>query len=60
MVRLLAVVHFVKVNEPSSCTYKHPAVCTEINALTDVTAQNLLVYKEDGELGEEKDPHWAE
>ena len=40
--------------------YKHSAVCTEINALTDVTAQNLLVYKEDSEPGEGKDPHWAE
>ena len=38
MVRSLAVVHFVKVNEPSSCTSKHPAVCTEINALLHKTS----------------------
>ena len=30
-------------------------MCTGINALTDVPAQNLLVYKEDGEPGEGKD-----
>lgn len=30
-------------------------MCTEINALTDATAGNLLVYKEDGEQGEGKD-----
>ena len=35
-------------------------MCTEINALTDVTAQNLLVYKEDSVPGDGKDPHWAE
>ena len=39
--------------------YQHPAVCTEIDTLTDVPAQNLLLYKEDGEPGEERDPHWA-
>ena len=60
MVSSLAVVHLVKDNEPSSCIYQHPAVCTETDALTDVPAQNLLLYKEDGEPGEGKDPHWAE
>ena len=39
--------------------YQHPAVCTEIDTLTGVPAQNLLLYKEDGEPGEGKDPHWA-
>ena len=33
---------------------------TELDALTDVPAQNLSVYKEDSEPGEGKDPHWAE
>ena len=56
MVRSLAVVYFVKVNEPSSCTYEHPAVCPEINAFLHKT----LVYREDSEAGEGKDPHWAE
>lgn len=32
----------------------------ELNALKDVTEQNLLVYKEDSEPGEGRDPHWAE
>ena len=59
MVSSLAVVHLVKDNKPSSCIYQHPAVCTEIDTLTDVPAQNLLLYKEDGEPGEGKDPHWA-
>ena len=59
MVSSLAVVHLVKDNEPSSCVYQHPAVCTETDALIDVPAQNLSVYK-DGEPGEGKDPHWAE
>ena len=35
-------------------------MCTEIDALIDVPAQNLLLYKEDGEPGEGKDPPWAE
>ena len=35
---------------------KHPAVCTEINVLR----HKSLVYKEDSEPGEGKDPPWAE
>ena len=30
-------------------------MCTELDALTDVPAQDLLVYKEDTEPGEGKD-----
>ena len=60
MVKSLAVVHFVKDNEPSSCTYKHPAVCTKIKCPYGCYFINLLVYKEDSEPGEGKDPHWAE
>ena len=60
MVSSLAVVHLIKANKPSSCTYQCPAVYTEIAALYRCPAQNLLVYKKGSQPGDRKDPHYVE
>lgn len=52
MVAYLAVVHLVKANGRPSCLINVPSCVHRINALTDATAGNLLVYK--GDPGKER------